>query len=217
MIDISLIQTKDELVTVTENTTLAEVAEIFATNSMRAIPILDAQGMIFRGNIYKQHLFEHQANNGDLSLPVTTLMRNSTKFIFKDSQFYELFFVLRDLPFIAVLDENHHFFGVFTHKSLMDLLAQSWSVEDGGVAISVALNKNTPGELSKIAKTISRYANISSVLSLRNTEQTFTQSGMTLLITLPLPYESPMLDLLTDKLNRQGFPVLDIENLAQFS
>jgi CBS domain containing-hemolysin-like protein len=214
MIDKSLIQPKEELVTVTENTTLAEVADIFATANMRAIPILDVQGKIFRGNIYKQHLFEHQANQGDLSLPVTTLMRNSTKFIFLDSQFYELFFAMRDLPFIAVLDDNHHFYGVFTHNALMDVLAQSWSVEDAGVAISVALKDNTTGELAKIAKIISRFSNISSVVSLR---QTSTEAAMMLLITLPIPYDSALLDLLKERLNKKGFPVLDVENLARFN
>ena len=41
-----------------------------------------------------------------MTLPVTSLLKNSTKFVSIDSAFFSVFFAIRDLPYIAVLDEN---------------------------------------------------------------------------------------------------------------
>ena len=48
----SLIQTKDELVTVQEDISLAEALDILEDTGFRCVPILDKTGKIFRGNIY---------------------------------------------------------------------------------------------------------------------------------------------------------------------
>ncbi|MBU7456252.1 cyclic di-AMP binding protein CbpA [Leuconostoc fallax] len=210
----SLVIPKSQLTTVTENTTLAEVYELFNKSEhahTRAIPILDQTGDLFRGNIYKQHVFEHVAKNGDLDLPVTTMMRNSTKFIFTTSNFYEAFFAIRDLPFIAVLDEHHSFYGIFTHDTLMNLLAQSWSVHDGGVAMAV-ISHNTRGDLTKISKIITKYADIVSVQSLRND----AQQPLVILFTLALPYDSEQLEKIVKQLKRKTYDVHSIENLDRF-
>ncbi|MDF7627319.1 cyclic di-AMP binding protein CbpA [Leuconostocaceae bacterium ESL0723] len=210
----SLVIPKAQLTTITEDTTIQEVYEIFNRPEeahSRTIPILDQSGQLFRGNVYKQHVFEAVANGEDLSQPATAIMRNSTKFIFTNSKFYEVFFAIRDLPFIAVLDEDHHFYGIFTHSTLMDLLSQSWSLEKGGVALSVRTHEMR-GDLEKISKTITRYTNIESVLSIQADETT----SLTLMFTLPLTIEDPQLDKLIQKLNKKHFQVTNVENLSQF-
>ena len=56
----SLVIPKSQLTTVTENTTIQEVYDIFDNPDnahTRTIPILDESGRLFRGNIYKQHVF----------------------------------------------------------------------------------------------------------------------------------------------------------------
>ncbi|CAM3097493.1 cyclic di-AMP binding protein CbpA [Leuconostoc rapi] len=214
MLHKSMITPKSELTTVTENTTIAQVNTLFNSEKeahTRTMPILDESGSLFRGNVYKQHVYEHIAKNGDMNLPVTAIMRNSTKFIYTTSQFYEVFFAIRDLPFIAVLDENHHFTGIFTHDSLMDLLSQSWSVGTGGVALSVA-SHNTQGDLKIISKIIARYSNIESVLSLQPKNDT-----LTLMFTLPLVFDSVQLQKLVTHLEKRHFTVTSIEDLKRFS
>lgn len=209
-----MITPKSELTTVTENTTIAQVNTLFNSEEethTRTMPILDESGKLFRGNVYKQHVYEHIAKNGNMNLPVTAIMRNSTKFIYTTSQFYEVFFAIRDLPFIAVLDENHHFTGIFTHDALMDLLSQSWSVSTGGVALSVA-SHNTQGDLKMISKIITHYSNIESVLSLQPKNET-----LTLMFTLPLAFESIQLQKLVSHLEKRRFMVTSIEDLQRFS
>ena len=215
MLHESLITPKSELTTVTENTTIAQLNDLFnsaAEAHTRTMPILDESGKLFRGNVYKQHVYEHIAKNGDMNLPVTAIMRNSTKFIYTTSQFYEVFFAIRDLPFIAVLDEQHHFAGIFTHDALMDLLSQSWSVRTGGVAISVT-SHNTQGDLKKIASIIARYSNIESVLSIQPQQATPTS----LMFTLPLAIDSEQLQKLVTRLEKKGFTVTSIEDLQRFN
>ena len=51
-----------------------------------------------------------------MTLPVTSLLKNSTKFVSIDSAFFSVFFAIRDLPYIAVLDENNQFYGILTHN-----------------------------------------------------------------------------------------------------
>ncbi|MDF7637501.1 cyclic di-AMP binding protein CbpA [Leuconostocaceae bacterium ESL0958] len=210
----SLIVPKKDLVTVSEDDTIQDVWQLFEEGSVdhqRTLPILDASGHLFRGNIYRQHVYEHVAKGGDLSLKATAIMRNSTKFISTSADFYELFFAIRDLPYIAVVDDQHHFVGIFTHSSLMDILSQSWSLEKGGVALAVQ-DQQKRGDLQKMSRIITRYTNIESVVSM----QSELHGPLAVMFTLPLTADSPILRKIMTKLERRRFKVLSVENLAEF-
>lgn len=75
------------------------------------------------------HIYRHKANGGDMSLPVTYLLKNATKFIYVNTSFFKVFFTIKELPYIAVLDENNYFYGILTHSTLLNILAQSWNVK----------------------------------------------------------------------------------------
>ena len=49
----TLVYKKKDLTTVTETSTLEEALAILESSGYRCVPILDASGNIFRGNIYK--------------------------------------------------------------------------------------------------------------------------------------------------------------------
>ncbi|MBS9337318.1 cyclic di-AMP binding protein CbpA [Fructobacillus parabroussonetiae] len=211
----SMIIKKQDLLTITEDTTIGQVYELFEESKegkhLRTIPILDATGHLFRGNIYRQHVYEYVAAKGDLSQKATAIMRNSTKFISTKADFYELFFAIRDLPYIAVVDDGHHFVGILTHSALMDLLSKSWSLAKGGVAIAVK-DRERRGDLQRMARIITRYTNIESVLSL----QVQNQGPLAVLFTLPLTVDSPVLRKIITKLERKRFFVVAQEDLSQF-
>ncbi len=57
----SLIKPKERLVTVQENVTLEEALKILEDSGYRCVPILDETGTIFRGNIYKMHIYRHKS------------------------------------------------------------------------------------------------------------------------------------------------------------
>ncbi|MCM0600496.1 cyclic di-AMP binding protein CbpA [Periweissella ghanensis] len=209
MLDISFIKPKQELTIVHENTTIAEALDIFENSNFRAIPILDTTGELFRGNIYKMHVYRHMAENGNMDLPVTTLMRNSTKFINLDAAFYSIFFAIRDLPYIAVLDHQNHFYGILTHASLMESLSTSWNVDRG----SYVLRVRTPGQrgdLQSTSKVISKYTDIEAVMTSNSHPE---NKSVDILFTLPVGLENSLLQKIIRGLQRKGYPVVEIEDL----
>src|SRR5699024_12085171 len=127
----TLVYKKKDLTTVTETNTLEEALEILESSGYRCVPILDASGNIFRGNIYKMHIYRHKANGGDMTLPVTHLLKNATKFIYLDTSFFKVFFTIKELPYIAVLDSENHFYGIFIYCSLLNMLFQFFSFVNG--------------------------------------------------------------------------------------
>ena len=67
----SLVIKKDYLTTVNEKATLAEALKVLEDSGYRCVPIVDDTGTIFRGNIYKMHIYRHKSQGGDMNLPVT--------------------------------------------------------------------------------------------------------------------------------------------------
>ncbi|GAX08841.1 MAG TPA: CBS domain-containing protein [Lactobacillus sp.] len=205
----SLIKPKERLVTVQENVTLEEALKILEDSGYRCVPILDETGTIFRGNIYKMHIYRHKSRGGDMKLPVTTLLKNATKFIKIDAAFFNVFFSIKDLPYIAVLDAENKFYGILTHTRLMDMLSQSWNVNIGSYVVTV-VSPGTRGDLVGIAKIITKYTSIASVISLDARDGELVHRIM---FTLPADVDQTKLDRIVRALERKDFKVPEIENL----
>ena len=73
----SLVLPKERLTTIVESVTLEEALQLLEESGYRCVPVLDASGKIFRGNIYKMHIYRHKSQGGDMQLPVTSLLKNS--------------------------------------------------------------------------------------------------------------------------------------------
>lgn len=169
MIFNSLIKPKATLTTLPETATLDEALTVLEDTGYRCVPVLDKSGKIFRGNIYKMHLYRHKARQGDMHLPVTALLKNATKFISINAAFFSIFFAIRDLPYIAVLDNNNQFYGILTHNSLLRMLAAGWNVNNGSYVLTV-ITPDERGALVTAAKEITRFI----VSSSGSSEMTFT-------------------------------------------
>lgn len=209
----SLIKSKDELVTVSEDSSIEDALRIFETTSFRAIPILDTTGTLFRGVIYKMHIYQEQAKQRYLTQPVTSVMRNMTKFIQIDATFFETFFTLQDLPFISIIDENHNFIGILTHSSMMNMLATSWQTEQGRYTLTL-LTDGERGSLERAAKYVSRYSTISSAISLDPDQNNLTKR---IIFTLPNQVDEDILSKIIKLLSRKGFRLESIEDLNKQS
>ena len=98
----TMVYKKRDLTTVKETATLAEALKILEDSGYRCVPILDENEKIFRGNIYKMHIYRHKANGGDMNLPVTHLLKNATKFIYVNSSFFKVFFTIKELSLIHI-------------------------------------------------------------------------------------------------------------------
>lgn len=207
----SLVKPKERLVTVQENVTLEEALKVLEDSGYRCVPILDETGTIFRGNIYKMHIYRHKSRGGDMKLPVTTLLKNATKFISVNAAFFNVFFSIKDLPYIAVLDATNKFYGILTHTRLMDMLSQSWNVNIGSYVLTVVSPGNR-GDLAGIAKIITKYTSIASVISLDAQEGELVHRIM---FTLPADVDEDKLDRIVHALERKEFRVPEIEDLKK--
>ncbi|MGM9891526.1 cyclic di-AMP binding protein CbpA [Limosilactobacillus sp.] len=208
MIFSSLIKTKDKLTTLPETATLAEALTLLEDTGFRCVPVLDQTGRIFRGNIYKMHLYRHKSRNGDMSLPVTSLLKNATKFVSIKSAFFSVFFAMRDLPYIAVLNEDNQFYGILTHNSMLRMLAEGWNVNNGSYVLTVT-TPDERGSLMTASKEITRYCQIVNVLSFDPEHSAVKQ----VLFTLPADVDHDKMVKIVHRLKKKGFAVLEIEDL----
>lgn len=205
----SLIYKKDYLTTVNEKATLAEALQILEDSGYRCVPILDDSGKLFRGNIYKMHIYRHKSQGGDMNLPVTYLLKNATKTIKVNSPFFQVFFNIKDLPYIAVLDEQDYFYGILTHSKLLGMLSDAWNIKNSSFVLTV-LSDNERGNLVKMAKIISKYTNIASCLTLDVKLGELVRRN---LFTLPVGVSNDTMKAIVDKLEKKGFVVAEIEDL----
>ena len=208
MIFSSLIKTKEKLTTLPETATLEEALAVLEDTGFRCVPVLDQTGRIFRGNIYKMHLYRHKSRNGDMSLPVTALLKNATKFVSINAAFFSVFFAMRDLPYIAVLNNDNQFYGILTHNSMLRMLAAGWNVNNGSYVLTVT-TPDERGSLMTASKEITRYCQIVNVLSFDPEHSALKQ----VLFTLPADVDHDKMVKIVHRLKKKGFEVPEIEDL----
>lgn len=197
------------VVTLDEQATLEQAITKLEETGFRCVPVLDESGQIFRGNIYKMHIYRHKSNGGDMSLPVTHLIKNATKHIHLNSSFFKIFFMIKDLPYITVLNEQNHFFGILTHSTLLDMLQESWSVDTGSYVLTIA-SSGEKGDLANISKAINRYCSIISCITLDvNPENKIRRTIM----TLEPGVTKDTLNSIRELLDKRGFSVVELEDL----
>ena len=201
---------KTRVRTVPETVTLEEALELLEDYGYRCVPVVDETGKLYRGNIYRMHLYKHKSEGGDMSLPVTHLLKNATKYVHTSSSFFSIFFMIKDLPYITVLDENDHFYGILTHSALIDLLEQSWKLEVGSYVLTIAA-AGEKGDLAAITRIINRHSDIMSCITLDGDGSPIKRTIMTL---EPSATEE-VVEKISTALDSRGYRVVQVENLRQ--
>lgn len=207
----SIVIPKNLMTIVNESQTLAEALEILEVSDNRCVPVLDDANRIFRGNIYKMHIYRHQATGGSMTLPVTFLLKNATKFIFLDSSYFNILFTMRDLPYIAVLNKKKEFVGVLTHEKMLHVLHEFWAVDQSGYIITLQTN-GQPTDLAVITKIITKYSFILNLITLNTIPNSTKQE---LLITLPKSILPSNKEKILNRLQKKGYTIIDLENLIE--
>jgi len=197
------------VVTLNEEVTLEQAIQTLEETGYRCVPVLDETGKIFRGNIYKMHIYRHKSNGGDMNLPVTHLLKNATKYIHLNSSFFKIFFMIKDLPYITVLDEANNFYGILTHSALLDMLQQSWSIDTGSFVLTIA-SSGEKGDLANISRIINKFCSIISCITLDvNPENKVRRTIM----TLEPGVTKETVGLISEQLDKRGFAIVEMEDL----
>ena len=205
----SLVLQKEKLTTVKETATLEEALEILEDSGYRCVPIVDESERIFRGNIYKMHIYRHIAQGGNMKLPVTYLLKNATKTIDIDSPFFKVFFNIKDLPYIAVLDESHNFYGILTHAKLLGMLSEAWNLDIGSYVLTI-MSTGERGELEEMSKIITKFSSIAGCLTLDAKKDAIVRRT---LMTLPAGVDRKTLDAIVDRLEKKQYHVSEVDDL----
>lgn len=198
---------KTRVRTVPETVTLEEALELLEEYGYRCVPIVDESGKIYRGNIYRMHIYKHKSEGKDMSLPVTHLLKNATKYVHTYSSFYSIFFMIKDLPYIAVLDENDHFYGILTHSAIINLLEQSWKINAGSYVVTIAA-AGEKGDIAAITRIVNRYSDIMSLITLDG--DTPIKRAI---VTLDPNLSKEQLEKMSVQLDKRGYRVVQVEDL----
>ncbi|RDB32923.1 cyclic di-AMP binding protein CbpA [Exiguobacterium sp. RIT594] len=205
----SLCIPKHQCVKILETATIREALQTLEETGYRCVPVLDQTGQLFKGNIYKMHIYRHGMNGGSLDDNVMTLIKNTTKFIYTGSNFFEVFFSIKELPYIAVLNDDGQFFGILPHGKMLGMLEEAWNRDSGSYVLTVALSEQK-GALEKIAKIVNKYSTVASLMTLDAKSSVMRR----VLITLPTDCDEKTKKKIVKKLNEKGLRVVAVEDLA---
>lgn len=190
------------------NYTVKDAYEKIKETGYRCIPILEDNGRSFVGLVYKVHLLDYlYEGKGSENDSVESLIQNKDAFIFEEDSFFQAFFTIKRLPFIAVLNEGNEFLGILTHANVMDVLADSFGMKTGGYTLTIATieHKGAIKDLVTMLKDI----NIDGMLTLDNGEKYLRR----IIVNLPAELPEDKLKRIVKKLEEKEFRVTHVDQI----
>lgn len=200
---------KDAIDVATTDYDLATALSVMEEKKQRSLPILDDTKTLYRGNIYRYHIYRHIANGGSLNDSVMHLLKNATKYIYNTDSFFTLLFTLNDLPYITVLDDKHHFLGIIRHTDVMNMLSQTWRVTEASFALSIEVPEDTTSFL-EVVKIVKKYTDITGLITCDRDSYTLKKR---IVITLPQKIEPELYEKLRLRLEKRHFSIIEVEDL----
>ncbi|HWL25954.1 MAG TPA: cyclic di-AMP binding protein CbpA [Ureibacillus sp.] len=196
---------KEDVVFCKESDLASDVLAKLKTSGYRCIPVLDESGKKFVGNAYKVHILEHQLEH-DEDVAISELLTDKDGFISEGSSFYQVFFSIKRLPYLAVLDENGSFAGILTHSKIFEILEDAWGYKSGSCALTLAFPE-TDGILAKTLSEIKKKHPIQCVLSLDDKEWYLRR----VIVTLSKGATNKTIKEIEPLLTKIGARIIDVE------
>ncbi|MGG0655734.1 cyclic di-AMP binding protein CbpA [Rummeliibacillus pycnus] len=197
---------KSEVVTCKESDLSSKVLEKLNESGYRCIPILDSAGEYYVGNAYKVDILEHQQEHNFLDVPIAELAIDKDETIHEESSFYHVFFTIKSLPYLVVLDENGKFAGILTHSKVFELLEEAWGYKTGSCALTIAL-PDAEGILSKTLNLIKKKWPVHCVFSLDDNDWYLRR----VIVTLTKGATSQTVKDIENTLHKVGARLVDVE------
>lgn len=194
-----------------ESFTMNEALSLIEEVGYRCVPVLDNSGTKFLGNIYKIHILEAIRENKELiNESIDNLITEKESFIYEEYSFFKVFFTIRKLPFIAVLNEGNEFVGILTHAKVMDVLEDSWGVKSGGYTLTIVTSEYK-GALKKIINILNKKTNIEGTLTLDNGSKLYRR----IVVTLPKEKTIEEVEELKTMLDKSGFKTVSMDKMIK--
>ncbi|AYF05453.1 MULTISPECIES: cyclic di-AMP binding protein CbpA [Bacillus] len=182
-----------------------EALHIMNETGFRAIPVLAEDEKKFMGIIYKVDLLEKKCNSGLEKVSTEHMLEDSSAFIFEKDSFFRAFYVIRRLPFLAVLNDYNEFVGILTHSNIFDVIEDSFGMRTGGYILTIATQdcKGTIKELGTLLKAF----NIGGLFTLDNGDQYIRR----VIVNIADELNEKRLKQLIEKIEKKGFRVSHVD------
>ncbi|MCZ2259071.1 CBS domain-containing protein [Sporosarcina sp. G11-34] len=196
------------VVTVKNDQSVAEVLDFIKESGYRCIPVIDNDGL-YKGMIYKVHLMEDlYENDGDRDANIDHLLEHKDIFIAQQSSFLNALVEIKALPFVSVV-ENGKLIGILTHNKVESVLGDAFGLTTGGINITLS-SIEAKGMIEKLTKTL-RGENIEGMFTLDNG----SVIARRVVITLENGKTEDDITRLKEKLEKGGFRILHIDHIEK--
>ncbi|MBO9128449.1 cyclic di-AMP binding protein CbpA [Bacillus sp. 165] len=153
-----------------ETESIGEAAQKMKESGYRCIPVLLKDKVTFAGLVYKVDILEYlYEKNGKKEDNVTSIVEDGHAYVFERDSFFRAFYTIRRLPFLAVLNDSHHFVGILTHSNVFDVIEDSFGMKIGGYTLTLATHDNK-GTIKELGTVLKNY-NIGGLLTLDNGDE----------------------------------------------
>lgn len=183
--------------------TLAKINE----TGFRCIPAVDDQDQ-YKGMIYKVDLLSYlYEEKGDEDGSITHLLKHEETFLYENASFMSTLLQIKALPFISVVEEDGKLLGIVTHNKIESVLEDAFGLKTGGINITLA-STEARGMIRKLTTTL-KDENIEGMLTLDNG----SALARRVVITLENGKSDDELDKLRDRLEKNGFRILQMQRM----
>ncbi|WP_459501161.1 cyclic di-AMP binding protein CbpA [Bacillus sp. C1] len=189
--------------------TIGEALEHLNKTGYRCVPVLDEKKEKFLGNVYKVDILEYK---GSLEDDLSKLLNNKDGYVREDSSFFKVFFTIKKLPYLSVIDEKGTFLGILTHKKVFELLEDAWGVHSSKYSVMVG-TQDYNGAIQKLSTVLKKYSGIQSLMTFDNDALLVRR----IMFTLGAAFKTEELETLLKDLEDHGFRVVYVEDMNNSS
>lgn len=182
-----------------------EALQMMNKTGFRAIPVLAEDEKKFTGIIYKVDLLEKKCNSGLEHVSAGDMLADSNAFIFEKDSFFRAFYVIRRLPFLAVLNDYNEFVGMLTHSNIFDVIEDSFGMRTGGYILTIA-TQDCKGTIKELGTLLKAY-NIGGLFTLDNGDQYIRR----VIVNISDELDETKLKQLIGKIEKKGFRVSHVD------
>ncbi|MCI0764299.1 cyclic di-AMP binding protein CbpA [Bacillus sp. TL12] len=196
---------KKEVLFCSNSFTVGEALDHLNKTGYRCVPVLDAKQGKFLGNVYKVDILEYK---GSLEDDLSELLNDKEGYVREDSSFFKVFFTIKKLPYLSVVDEKGIFLGILTHKKVFELLEDAWGVHSSVYSVMVG-TQDYNGAIQKLSTVLKKYSGIQSLMTFDNNALLVRR----IMFTLGEEFKAEELEILLKDLEDHGFRVVYVEEM----